>query len=757
MRDGLATWTWTLGLLALAAACADGDSVPARSDGGSPPPVDAGGRDAGPDGGFDGGALCGNGVAVDGEECDGDDLGEASCESLGYAGGDLRCLPDCTLDKSACVEAACGNGTIDSGEDCDGADIAGQTCDGLGFVGGGALGCTATCEFDTTDCSACGDGAVDADEECDGSDLNGVDCGGRGFTGGTLACDDACGFDESGCHDATCGDGTAEGSEDCDGSDLGGSTCSSVGFHAGTLSCNSDCTLNIGACHNCGNGSIEGIEDCDGANLGGADCTSQGYTMGTLGCTSSCSYDTSGCSTAACGNGTLESGEDCDDGNAVADDGCTGGCAVEAGWTCVGTPSSCTPICGNGVVHGGEDCDGSDLAGQTCAGLGFTGGTLACTGMCTLDTSGCTSTGCGNGTIDAGEECDDSNTVAFDGCDPGCQVEAGFHLPVRLRNGDGSNHGMLEVRFEGMWRDVCDDTYDAAARQAMADVVCGQLGYTGTGHQFIDSFGGGSGSPVMDDVYCTGSESTLAQCDFRGWNLENCASTEAVGIRCNPGEGDIRLVDGPHGMEGRLQIYHSGAWGEVCDDYFDGAYSAYYGYSTTTVCQQLGYAGGSFLSTYDAPSDAFVLDDVNCTGTERRIGDCPHQPYGTENCFPTEGAGFRCGAHVDGDIRLVEGSARNSGRVEILHGGVWGTVCDDYIYSSGTRQDNFISVGCRQLGFPGNGSALLTSAVPDGVDPVWMDNLDCAGTETGLASCPFNGWGIENCGHYEDIGLSCTP
>jgi hypothetical protein len=45
------------------------------------------------------------------------------------------------------------------------------------------------------------------------------------------------------------------------------------------------------------------------------------------------------------------------------------------------------------VVTLDEKCDGSDLAGQTCQGLGsgFTGGTLACTAGCTLDTSGCTS------------------------------------------------------------------------------------------------------------------------------------------------------------------------------------------------------------------------------------------------------------------------------------------------------------------------------------------------------------------------------
>jgi len=742
-----------LASLVLMAGCASNSEPPPDT---GRPPTDSGPRDAGHDSGSDAGLTCGNGAIDAPEECDGTNLGGETCTSLGYASGALSCLPDCTFNKDSCVEATCGNGVADMGEACDGLDLEGQTCITRGFVGG-ALGCTATCTFDASDCSSCGNGSIDTGEECDGSSLGGVDCAMRGFTGGVLACDSACGFDESGCVDSRCGNGTREASEDCDGTDLGSSDCTDVGFYAGTLACNTDCTFDIRNCHNCGNGAIEGIEECDGTALAGATCTTRGYTMGTLGCTALCRYNESACATAACGNGTVESGEMCDDRNATSGDGCSTTCTVEAGYRCTGMPSDCQPVCGDAMVVGSEDCDGTNLDGETCMSRGFTAGTLACSGSCTFNTAGCTSSSCGNSRIDTGEECDDGNTRAFDGCGASCQVEDGFYLPVRLRNGEGSNHGMLEVRLSGTWRDVCDDTYDVAAQRAMANVVCAQLGFTGTGHQFLTAFGGGSGTPAMDDVYCTGTETSLAQCPFAGWNVENCSGSEAVGIRCMPAEGDIRLVAGPNGMEGRLQIFHSSAWGEVCDDYFDGAYSAYLGYSTTTVCQQLGYADGTFLSTYDAPSDTFVLDDVNCTGTERRIGNCPHQPWGTENCYVSEGAGFRCTPYANNDIRLIEGAARNSGRVEILHNNVWGTVCDDYISYAGERQTNFIRVGCGQLGYSTAGSALTLSSVPDGVDPIWMDDLDCAGTESGLATCPFGGWAIENCSHYEDIGLTCTP
>ena len=117
-----------------------------------------------------------------------------------------------------------------------------------------------------------------------------------------------------------------------------------------------------------------------------------------------------------------------------------------------------------------------------------------------------------------------------------------------------------------------------------------------------------------------------------------------------------------------------------------------------------------------------------------------------------------CFAHLltftgctQGSIRL-QGGNTTQGRVEVCNRNEWGTVCDD-LWGTPDAQ-----VACRQLGFSTVGAvALLLAAVPDGTGRIWMDNVQCRGTETTLFSCPQNTLGSHNCVHSEDAGVRCPP
>uniref|UniRef100_A0A8C1XBE4 Neurotrypsin n=1 Tax=Cyprinus carpio TaxID=7962 RepID=A0A8C1XBE4_CYPCA len=367
---------------------------------------------------------------------------------------------------------------------------------------------------------------------------------------------------------------------------------------------------------------------------------------------------------------------------------------------------------------------------------------------------------------------------------------------VRLAGGSSLKSGRLEVYLNGQWGSVCDTHWT----DRDASVVCRQLGLryvqlikenvnndastetqgdvcilflfaihlnnyltsqNSGGDNFLISlwvccseiawswahFGQGSGPIQLDAVQCTGNELSLDECRHSGWEQHNCDHMEDAGVSCNPyTDGVVRLVDGDNPWEGRLEVYHSGDWGTVCDDSWTEQHAQ-------VVCRQLGFRGGAEVASAGAFGEGaglILLDDVECEGSESSLLECTHSVWGRHDCAHSEDVGIRywfCGPGPL--VRLAGGDNRKEGRVEVFLNGEWGSVCDH------GWNDVSAAVVCRQLGFTGVSKARPMGYFGAGKGTIHLTNVRCTGKESFLGECPSKGQDSHACKHGQDAGVVC--
>ncbi|XP_071828209.1 neurotrypsin-like isoform X2 [Apostichopus japonicus] len=305
---------------------------------------------------------------------------------------------------------------------------------------------------------------------------------------------------------------------------------------------------------------------------------------------------------------------------------------------------------------------------------------------------------------------------------------------LRLVDGNATA-GRVEIFLNGEWGTVCDDQWDISD----AEVVCRQLGFDrDLGALSVGFFSEGTGLIHLDDVECSGSESSLLDCVHT--SDHNCGHGEDAGVSCTFfDEGQLRLVDG-NATAGRVEIFLNGEWGTVCDDLWDIS-------DAEVVCLQLGFdraLGAHSDAFFSAGTGLIHLDEVQCSGSESSLLDCAYETF--HNCGHNEDAGVSC-ASFDGQLRLVDGNA-TAGRVEIFLNGEWGTVCDDLWDISDAE------VVCRQLGFDRALGAHCVAFFSEGTGLIHLDDVECSGSESSLLDCAHTT--VHNCGHNEDAGVSCT-
>ena len=241
-------------------------------------------------------------------------------------------------------------------------------------------------------------------------------------------------------------------------------------------------------------------------------------------------------------------------------------------------------------------------------------------------------------------------------------------------------------------------------------------------------------------IKISGNESSLEFCPSPGWGRENCDHSEDAGVRCaGPDHSRDCLPECGRGFYVNPVDGSCGKCSYRCQDCAVTPYNC----SSCPAGQFLNKTGnmsscvkicdeGTFGDSASGACTPCVTACLDCFNKKDNCTSCKAGSFLENNqCTKSCSTGLYIISGVN-NVRLAGANSSSEGRVEILHEGVWGTVCDD----SWDLLD--AHVVCRQLKMGKATEARGGSKYGQGSGKIWMDDVQCKGTERKLQYCKMH-------------------
>ncbi|KAL6467292.1 hypothetical protein MHYP_G00250960 [Metynnis hypsauchen] len=284
---------------------------------------------------------------------------------------------------------------------------------------------------------------------------------------------------------------------------------------------------------------------------------------------------------------------------------------------------------------------------------------------------------------------------------------------VRMVDGDGHCSGTPEVLHQGQWRNLSNNYIEYSTIGLLCrELNCGDV----VSATFRSNFRDKHGDQYLTVLDCEGSESALSECKkYR--SIQPNYLNISVTVRCSD---SVRLVDGAGCCSGRVEVKSHQSWSSVCEADFDQQ-------DAEVVCRELGCGTPLTLqgALFGEGEHPFGNKEFQCQGTENHLLTCSTSDKEEYTC--TSGRAVELTCSGPDDVRLVGGSSRCAGTLEMFHSGVWrGVTADRWSMREAT-------VVCRQLGC---GSAVKsTTSVSGGDESGWGFHIACFGSESAVKEC----------------------